>query len=585
MEKLKELFKKVKKIKINKEKTIQNIIMIFVFLLLYILMVFLDGIELHNFQLEDIFEFKKILLNYFIIVSIFYIFDAIIGRRKAAVISIVVISICFGFINYVVTQVRGIAITISDIYSIGTAISVAKGIKLDVNINFFIAIVILLIIGILIHFIKKREKLDKIKRIACAITGVIILIVITHLPYVNDIAIWDINKTYKEHGSGLTILRMVKDLNIKKPEDYSKKEIENYLREFEDDEIQNEQDVNVIVIMNESFADLPKVYDMQLKEDNIPFFHSLENEIKIGEMHSSKYGGGTANVEYEFLTQNTTAFLPVGSMPYQQYINKKTKSIVSYMNDLNYKTIGIHSWYKNGYSRGKVYKYLEFNKSIFKEDMPDLANEFTEYSSDKSTYDELIKQLENKNNNEKIFSFVLTMQNHLPYNHIDENGKIYIEDDEELNCYFQIEHKSDVALEELINYLKGYNEKTIVLFFGDHQPNWSQSENYKIKEKYSEEEARYIVPYFIWTNYKTDLLYPDNISTNYLQSILIENAGIYKDAYTKYIEKLREDIPIITTQYYIDKEGNRYDIDDNSSPYYDKLKEYEKIIYYNMFDK
>ena len=59
--------------------------------------------------------------------------------------------------------------------------------------------------------------------------------------------------------------------------------------------------------------------------------------VKSGKMHSSQYGGGTANVEYEFLTQNSTAFLPVGAMPYQQYIKKNTSSIVAHMNSLNYK--------------------------------------------------------------------------------------------------------------------------------------------------------------------------------------------------------------------------------------------------------
>ena len=56
------------------------------------------------------------------------------------------------------------------------------------------------------------------------------------------------------------------------------------------------------------------------------------------------------------------------------------------------------------------------------------------------------------------------------------------------------------------------------------------------------------------------------------------------DSYTKYIEKLREELPIITNNYYMDKENNMYRLDDKESPYYEKLQEYWKLIYYNIFD-
>jgi len=99
----------------------------------------------------------------------------------------------------------------------------------------------------------------------------------------------------------------------------------------------------------------------------------------------------------------------------KQKEKKNTSSIVTHMNSLNYKTIGIHSWYKTGYSRGKIYKYLGFDKSLFKEEMNNLEYEINEYSSDMSTYKYVIDELENKEKDKSIFEFVVTMQNHLPY--------------------------------------------------------------------------------------------------------------------------------------------------------------------------
>lgn len=61
-------------------------------------------------------------------------------------------------------------------------------------------------------------------------------------------------------------------------------------------------------------------------------------------------------------------------------------------------------------------------------------------------------------------------------------------------------------------------------------------------------------------------------------------AGLPKDEYTNYIIELREEIPVITANYYIGNNGKKYNLDDKTSPYYDKIQEYEKIVYYQIFD-
>ena len=44
--------------------------------------------------------------------------------------------------NYFVDQIRGIGFTLPDIYSVRTALNVAKGIKVSVNVNFFIGAIL-----------------------------------------------------------------------------------------------------------------------------------------------------------------------------------------------------------------------------------------------------------------------------------------------------------------------------------------------------------------------------------------------------------------------------------------------------------
>ena len=122
------------------------------------------------------------------------------------------------------------------------------------------------------------------------------------------------------------------------------------------------------------------------------------------------------------------------------------------------------------------------------------------------------------------------------------------------------------------------------MFFGDHQPNLNQKDLYSLTGNYGENSASQVVPFFIWANYNIEK--KDNIDTsaNYLESLLLDAANMPKDSYTKYIEDLRSELPVITNHYYIGNDGDLYEIDDNSSPYFDKLQEYWKVIYYNMFD-
>lgn len=99
--------------------------------------------------------------------------------------------------NYFVTQIMGIGVTLPDIYSVRTALNVAKGIKVSVNVNFFIG-AILLIIGLVIcYHISNEKQKEKKNRIIRAIVG--ILFVITNVPYLEKVGIWDVNDCYKCH--------------------------------------------------------------------------------------------------------------------------------------------------------------------------------------------------------------------------------------------------------------------------------------------------------------------------------------------------------------------------------------------------
>lgn len=544
---------------------------------------------------KGFFRFPKFIINYCIFVCLYFVMYGLTNRTKFSCFAILVFDFLFGLINYIVRSFRGVSVTLSDIYSIRTALNVASGLKLTVESNFIVATCLFVLFALIIlKLIRIKDKYEKRPTIAKNITiilGIIGLVAICAPDYfTKDVQLWNINNAYAESGAGLTLIRMAKDFKVSKPKKYNADESKKILAQYEDDvdSVEDTSDLpNVLVIMNESFSDLALSYNLDLSDDPIAFYHELitRDNVVSGVMHSSQFGGGTANVEYEFITQNATAFLPLGAMPYQQYISSNVKqSIVSYMNRLGYKTYGIHSWEKSGYSREKIYKFLGFDYFWFKENLDNLHFIRDGYPSDQSTYEVYYDVMNNKPDGEKNFSFIVTMQNHLPYNEVDPNGIKFIDGDNDVISYLQSVNLADKALENLIDYLSDYKEDVVVLFFGDHQPNLNQKDAYSLTGNYAEDSASQVVPFFIWANYNIDK--KDNIETsaNYLESLLLEAAGMPKDSYTKYVENLREEVPVITNHYYMNNDGDSYEVNDSSSPYFEKLQEYWRVIYYNMFD-
>ena len=222
---------------------------------------------------------------------------------------------------------------------------------------------------------------------------------------------------------------------------------------------------------------------------------------------------------------------------------------------------------------------------MFRDSIPQLRHSIGEYPTDESLFEAYYNIMNNKEKKDKNFSFIITMQNHMPYVYTNKNAEQFVFENDAAISYFQFEFQSDRALEQFIEFLKNYDEKTIVLFFGDHQPNINQDYWYSIVDGYDDITASHIVPFFIWANYDIKGQKGIQTSPNYLESMLLEVANMPKDSYTKYIEELREELPVITNLYCIDKDGNRYEINDENSPYYEKLQEYWKMIYYHMFNK
>ena len=362
---------------------------------------------------------------------------------------------------------------------------------------------------------------------------------------------------------------------------------------------------NIIVIMNEAFSDLSVIGNFETSEDYMPFFHSMMDQYTGGHLMVSVKGGNTANTEYEFLSGDSMAFLPQGSVVYQQYISSKIPTLASYLGSLGYSTEGLHPYLGSGWDRERVYPLLGFDE--FKDvDYFTGAKTIRKFVSDESAFDKIIEEFQNKGSQKK-FIFEVTMQNHSGYmaNPATDNGFT-----QELTLtglpyenantvaaerYLTLIKKSDEAYEKLITWFEqNVTEPTIIVTFGDHEPSDYVTDvidgltGYDSNTTDLEEvQKHYQVPFFIWNNMGIGKDQSVNLmSVNYLAAYIMKEAGLPMTDYQQFLTQLQKQVPVVCANTYIDADGTYHDWKDLSSDTQNKdaVNAYNILAYNHLVD-
>ena len=538
------------------------------------------------------------------------------GKLKTAHRIVYGVAMIYGIANSYVVRFRTNPIVPWDIFSWKTAASVADNYNFMPDTRIVVVTLVFLVAIALFHFIKvKVTRFVFWKRlIPAALVAVVLSLFAGTLQqesFQNSHRLY--NKLFTPvymtdvDGMAVTFVMNLAYMSIDKPEHYSDSEAQAVLDSYgaggamsedtdpaaKDDTQKDEELPNIIVMMNESFSDLSVLGDFETNEDYMPFIHSLEQGAEntvTGMLNVSVCGGNTANTEFEFLTGNTMAFLPQGSIPYQQYINGDLKALPDYLKTLGYQTIATHPYNAGGWERDTVYPMLGFNESVFKDEYVN-PQYVRQYISDESCVDKIIEFYENKETDKPLFVFNVTMQNHGGYQ--DQYGNftpdISVKDSTNfsLQQYLSLVKLSDSALGSLISYFKDADEKTVIVFFGDHQPSDAVASTVLAKNGMSwnhlteeQQKLRYQVPYVVWANYDIDEETGADTSANYLAAEVLERAGVPLDEYRSYLMHLKTEYPVISAVRTVKADGSEVRASDEK----DEMDIYRKLQYYELFD-
>ncbi|MGN0308626.1 MAG: LTA synthase family protein [Lachnospiraceae bacterium] len=404
--------------------------------------------------------------------------------------------------------------------------------------------------------------------------------------------------TYRD-GTVVAFSMQLQYLFVEKPLDYSDEKAKKLLAEASSPSGENiptaaDELPNIIVIMNEAFSDLDILGDFTASEDYIPYVHSLlagAENTQSGHLFVSVLGGNTANTEFEFLTGQTMAFLPQGSIPYQQYIKNETFSLASWLKELGYSTAAIHPYGATGWQRHEAYPLLGFDRFVSLKDFEG-AEKIRKYISDKSDYEKIIELYETKEENTPLFLFNVTMQNHSSYTDSFDNftPHITVEGSKSfaLSQYLSLLKVSDQELQNLIQYFEAQSEKTLILFFGDHQPTDSVVRDiYTLNGKSmqnlsrSEQCLRYQVPFFLWANYDIEEASDMTASANYLGNLVLKAANLPLSSFHCFLDELQQSYPVISSIEVRDSLGASFEVRDKQN----ELWDYSVLQYYLLMEE
>lgn len=534
------------------------------------------------------------IINFLLILACTLTIYGISGRLRMSIGISALLLFLFGIINYELILIRATPFTPADFASVFFATELVGNYKIEITVQMVYSFIILILL-LIILFVIKKIKISKKVRIIYRISALIIASTIFVLFFTTNIFKvsndWNTTTFYNKNGFLVSFFQTLKNMNIEKPEDYDVSKIENHINNMlgDDNYEKQEDEPNIIIIMNESLSDLEQVYDLELKEDVMPFIHSLSKNTIKGNVHSSSIGCKTANCEFELLTGDTVRFLPQNMVAYQNYIKSKTTSLATTLSSQGYSTSVYHPYLRTGYSRAVVYPLLGFERF---EAMDTLENlnyvRYGQYADDLSTYKNIIKLFEQKESNEKIFNFTITMQNHSPYLDMKLNDETYLKnysDKEypEINKYLSLMKLSDDAFKYLVEYFENIDEKTIIVMFGDHQPSFvNTNESVFGVKRGSYNEKNFITPFILWANYDIEEKDIGDISMNYLSTYILKVTNLQLTPYNEFLYEVYKKYPVITTNTVINSKGEVLTEEEINN--IEILNTYKNIQYNHLFD-
>lgn len=374
---------------------------------------------------------------------------------------------------------------------------------------------------------------------------------------------WDQKENYNSNGFALAFALNVPMAHVSAPPGYSDKAIADISKPTVATSVPAEKP-DIIVVMSESFWDPTQLPGVAITPDPIPHVRSLRS----GSMFSPEFGGMTANIEFEALTGFSNAFLPTGSIPYQQYVRAPIPSLATFLKSEGYEARAIHpgtNWFWN---RANVYKDFGFDDFKSQETLPPMQLRGP-LASDASMTDEIIKEADATE--QPFFFFAVSLQNHGPYEphrYSDTTHSVQAPISQwakdSLLSYAEGASDADKSIERLVEWAKNRKRPTVIAFFGDHLPplgpvyvetGFLKDNVAPRREAADQMQLHHETPLIVWSNRSGPVKDLGAVSPAFLPYEILKTAGITHPYYTGFLGDLKKQYAVVDRNMLLKPDG------------------------------
>lgn len=548
---------------------------------------FLGGIK-YMLDSPVLFCFNTLIIMLTLSVALFF-------KRQWFMVSIVsLIWLAFGLTDFIVLHFRRTPFSAVDFLLIKHAIRVSGHYFNVGTIIIFGVCVVAAIAGLVFLWLKAPKiKIDNWKSYVVAalyVAGLSFLIVFMTKNSDSVAALTtnysNISEAYENYGFAYCFANSLLDSGISQPSDYSEesvKAITDRLQDVPD----SEERPNVIIVQLESFFDPKYVNNLEYSTDPCPNFTKLKEEYSHGFLTVQSIGAGTANTEFEILTGMNLDHFGTSEYPYKTILKKTTiESICTNLRALGYTSHAVHNNDATFYGRQRVFSRIGFDSFTSIEYMNNLEFNENDWAKDHVLVEEIKRTLESTEGPD--FTYGITVQSHGSYDvasdepypvtvtslyqkQLQEQGEAPApetaedtsrqkeadsetedtegsdEDEEEelteaqkadesflnsMEYYCKELGSVDTFIADLIDMVEERDEKTVIVFYGDHLPTLS------LENSDLDKMNLYQTEYIIWDNLGMEKQVKDMRSSD-LSAYVMEKLDFHQGHITKMHQQLK----------------------------------------------
>jgi phosphoglycerol transferase MdoB-like AlkP superfamily enzyme len=357
---------------------------------------------------------------------------------------------------------------------------------------------------------------------------------------------WDQKENYASNGFAIAFALNVPMAKVQAPPSYEDAVLDE-IRPGPTGISMPEDRPDIIVVMSESFWDPTLLPNTTITPDPMPHVRA----VRSGSMFSPEFGGMTANVEFEALTGFSNAFLPYGSIPYQQYVRGAVPSLASFFRAEGYETTAIHPFEGWFWNREHVYDSFGFDRFLSIEKLPPMQSRGPLVSDDSLT-DEIIKRADATDR--PFFTFAVSLQGHGPYEpnrysdpqvKVESTASYWTQ--QSIRSFAEGIADADRSLKRLMDWAETRDRHTVIVFFGDHLPplNQGYTETGFLKEPVPDRReppealaTHRETPLVVWSNRTGTMEDVGSISPALIPLKLFQTAGIEHPYYTGFLGRV-----------------------------------------------